>query len=99
MEENNNQRLHSVVLTESNNSNDSNNSNIANDKQFLCCFSNKWLFEHSGPAGYKNYNDNYYLCCSCLDCCTWFLEFEQKKSCCCKKNIVCFMCCCSITFQ
>jgi hypothetical protein len=105
MEENINQRLHSVVLSESNESKGSketHESKINNDvtkKSFVCCFSNKWWFDHSSPAGYKNYDENDCLCCACLDCCTWCLEFQQKKSKCCKNDVVCFMCCCSITFQ
>ena len=101
MEENNNHRLKSVILSDSSESELSKelkDENIMN-KSFICCFSNRWWFEHTSPAAYKIYDENDCLCCICLDCCTWCLEFHYKKSSCCKNNVICFMCCCSITFQ
>lgn len=106
MEEINKQRLHSVVLSESSESNMSKETQQINksnentmDKTFICCFSNRWWFKHTNPAIYTNYDENYCQCCKFLDCCTWCLEFRNKKCLCCKNNVVCFMCCCTITFQ
>ena len=103
MDENSNQRLHSVVLTESSESNISKESEVLKDaftkKKFICCFSNKWCFDHTNPAAYRIYDEDDYLCCTFFDCCSWCLEFQREKSLCCKKNVVCFMCCCSISFQ
>ena len=97
MEENSNHTLESLVLSDSSKLNER-KENVMN-KPFICCFSNRWWFDHSTPAAYKIYDENDCLCCTCLDCCTWCLEFQQKKSKCCKNDVVCFMCCCSITFQ
>ena len=105
MEENSNQRLHSIVLSDSSESEISkeskklNEDNIIMDKPFIRCFSNKWCFQNLTPCANKTYDEKDYLCCTYLDCCTCCLEFHQKKSKCCKNNVVCFMCCCSITFH
>ena len=96
MDDNNDERLHSVVLTDSS---ESKKDFFIKNEPTICCFSNKWWLEHTSPSTYKIYDENYCLCCRCLDCCTWCLEFQNTKLSCCKKNIVCFMCCCSITFQ
>lgn len=98
-------RLESIVLTESNeyekNPISNNNEPLLKNKKekCICCFSSRWCFENVTPGAYKIYNENDYLCCPCLDCGSWCLEFQYKKSECCKKNIICFMCCCIISFQ
>ena len=58
MEENNDNRLHSVVLTDLNDLKESKASNNTTDKSFVCCFSNKWWFDHLRPAAYTNYDEN-----------------------------------------
>lgn len=69
------------------------------DKTMVCCcISKKWLFEHSGFPGIKNYDKNKNNCCICLDCCTWCLEFRLSKQFNCIKDTNCYLCCCSIYF-
>lgn len=104
MEETRNERLHSVVLTDSNDSKETKEtketkvSNNITDNSSVCCFSNKWWFDHSGPAAYSSYDENDRPCCLCFDCCTWCFEFKQKKWCCCKQDTYCHLCCCRIHF-
>ena len=64
-----------------------------------CCISDKWLFEHSGIAWFKMYDEtenNYFLC---LDCCTWCLEFRCNKWSICEKGMNCYLCCCVLYFE
>ena len=98
MEENNDNRLHSVVLTDFNDLKESKASNNTTDKSFVCCFSNKWWFDHLRPAAYTNYDENDKVYFMWFDCCAWCLEFEQKKWCCCKESVYCNLCCCRIHF-
>ena len=65
------------------------------NKTVCCCISEKWSFEHSGIATFKQYDEN--SCCTCLDCCSWCLEFRCKKICC-FKNKICYVGCCTIYF-
>ena len=69
------------------------------DKRMCCCIYDKWCFKHQGLSAYKIYDDNDCLCFTCLDCCTWCLEFKQKRSILCRRKTICFMCCFSITFD
>jgi hypothetical protein len=69
------------------------------DKYILCCcISEKWCFEHTGVAIIKEYDQEVNNCFTCLDCCTWCLEFHTTKSSICKKQTNCYLCCCSIYF-
>jgi len=63
-----------------------------------CCITEKWCFEHSGIAGFKEYDDTKNNCCKCLDCCTWCLELNYKKPFCCIKETYCYLCCLTINF-
>jgi hypothetical protein len=67
-------------------------------KSICCCISEQWCFEHSGIAGFKNYDENKNHCCLCLDCCTWCLEFKIKKPLNIIKDTNCYICCFSIYF-
>lgn len=62
-----------------------------------CCITEKWCFNHMGIASIRSYDKNINNCCTCLDCCTWCLEFQTKK-CSCKNQTICYLCCCSIYF-
>ena len=68
-------------------------------KTICCCISQKWCFEHSGIAGFKYYDENKNNCCTCLDCCSWCLEFRFKKMPIFSKEMSCYMCCCAIYFD
>ena len=115
MEESSKQRLHSVILSESHllskeshvstkelnepkELNEYKDNNIIYES-FICCFTNKWCFDHMNPASYRIYDETHEIYCICFDCCNWCLEFEQNKCLCCKKNSICFMCCCTIRFK
>jgi hypothetical protein len=69
------------------------------NKYYICCFSEKWCFDHRGISLNKEYDENVCLCFQFLDCCAWCLEFKQKRNCFCRDTTVCFMCCCTITFD
>jgi len=62
-------------------------------KKMCCCITEQWCFEHSGIASFANYDEN--SCCTCLDCCSWCLEFRCKKICC-FKNKIFYVGCCTI---
>jgi hypothetical protein len=69
------------------------------DKYLLCCcVTEKWCFEHSGIAVFKEYDEDINNCCKCLDCCTWCLEFNLKKPCNLIKDTNCYLCCLTIYF-
>jgi hypothetical protein len=74
--------------------------NPSNDKYFIscCCITEQWCFEHIGIPIEKEYDDTVYNCCTCLDCCTWCLEFQIKKCSICVKQTNLYLCCCSIYF-
>jgi hypothetical protein len=73
--------------------------NPSKEKYTLCCcISDKWCFEHSGIAGFKQYDEHKNNCCTCLDCCTWCLEFKFKKPMNCIKDTNCYICCFTIYF-
>ena len=94
MEFNNNQPLY-----QSSKNIDSRLLHSTDDKHLLCCcISYKWCFDHSGIAITKQYSDNEYNCCTCLDCCTWCLECQTKKCSICIKQTNLYLCCCSIYF-
>jgi len=81
------------------NSNDTTPTSSKNKYILSCsCITEKWCFEHTGIAGIKEYNDNVSNCCTCLDCCTWCLEFRTRKYSICEKQTACYLCCCSIYF-
>ena len=63
-----------------------------------CCISEEWCFNHGGLPSLKIYDKNANNCCTCLDCCSWCLEFRRKKMSICKKQTNCYLCCCSIYF-
>ena len=63
-----------------------------------CCVTEKWCFQHTGLAGIKGYDDNLNNCCTCLDCCTWCLEFRTNKYSICQRQTAFYLCCCSIYF-
>lgn len=66
--------------------------NVSNDNI------NKWLFRHTGIPTIKEYDNNINNCCTCLDCCTWCLEFHINKYSICKNPTICYLCCFSIYF-
>lgn len=69
------------------------------DKYMIsCCISEKWCFDHTGLSAIKEYDKNTNNCCTCLDCCTWCLEFHTKKYSICKNETICYLCCLSIYF-
>ena len=68
------------------------------DKYILCCITEKWCFEHSGIAVFKEYDETKKHCCKSLDCCTWCLELNYKTSFCCIKETYCYLCCLTINF-
>lgn len=72
--------------------------NTKRDNTICCCISNKWCFEHSGIAVFPNYDTNKNNCCTCLDCCSWCLEFKINKPIICIKNTNCYICCIVIYF-
>jgi|688.fasta_scaffold04704_4 hypothetical protein len=92
MEDEYTSRLHSVALSESDES-----KKISDDKPIIktkkCCFKTNEM------NVYKIYDENDCLLCKCLDWCSWLSNIDCKKSSCCERNIICFMCCCSITIQ
>ena len=63
-----------------------------------CCITDQWWFEHSGIAGFNNYDEDINNWCTCLDCCTWCLECKIKKPVCCIKETNCYICCFVIYF-
>jgi hypothetical protein len=65
---------------------------------YCCCITEKWCFEHSGIALFKEYDETKNNCCICLDCCTWCLEFNLKKPSNCIKDTNCYLCCITIYF-
>jgi hypothetical protein len=67
-------------------------------KKVCCCITDQWCFEHSGIAGFNNYDEDKNNCCTCLDCCTWCLEFKFKKPLNCIKDTNCYICCFAIYF-
>lgn len=69
------------------------------NKYVICCFSEKWCFNHQGISIDKEYDEDDCLCFKFLDCCSWCLEFNYKRGCLCPKRTICFMGCCSITFD
>jgi hypothetical protein len=71
-----------------------------NDNYLICCccITEKWCFDHTGISGNREYDDTVYNCCTCLDCCTWCLEFRIKKYSICIKQTNFYLCCCSIYF-
>lgn len=72
--------------------------NVNIDKRLCCCISYKWCFEHSGIVVFPNYDKNKNNYCTCLDCCTWCLEFNIKKPVICIKDTNCYICCTVIYF-
>ena len=73
--------------------------NTENNKSFLCCISYKWCFAHLGLSGNTTYDEDTCLCCRCLDCCSWCLEFNNKTNWFCRYKMVCFGCCFSIFYN
>lgn len=73
--------------------------NPENNKKFWCCISYKWCFAHLGFSGNTTYDEDTCLCCRCLDCCSWCLEFNNKTNWFCRYKMVCFGCCCSIFYN
>jgi len=69
-----------------------------NKKKMCCCVTEKWCFEHSGIAGFTSYDENKTNYCTCLDCCTWCLEFKLNKPINCMKDTNCYICCFAIYF-
>ncbi len=69
-----------------------------NKKKICCCVTEKWCFEHSGIAGFTSYDENKNNCCTCLDCCTWCLEFKLRKPTNYMKDTNCYICCFAIYF-
>jgi hypothetical protein len=63
-----------------------------------CCISEKWCFNHIGIATISEYDESINNYCTCLDCCTWCLEFRFEKMSTCKKETNCYLCCCVIYF-
>jgi len=102
--EDSNHRLHSIALSESEES-----KHIPDDKPIkkpkTCCSKtnksneSKESNETNEMNVYKIYDENDCLLCKYLDWCSWLSNINCKKSSCCERNIVCFMCCCSITFE
>ncbi len=90
---------HSVTLYQIAINNDGEMLFSREDKSMICCcISNKWLFEHSGIAGFTTYDENKNNCCTCLDCCTWCLEFKLRKPINYMKDTNCYICCFAIYF-
>ena len=69
-----------------------------NKNTSCCCITDHWCFEHSGIAGFNNYDEDKNNCCTCLDCCTWCLEFKYKKPLKCIRDTNCYICCFAIYF-
>jgi len=65
-----------------------------------CCFclNEKWCFNHVNINGFKQYDKNTNNCCTCLDCCTWCLEFKFQNTQLCVKPTNIYLCCCVIYF-
>lgn len=69
------------------------------DKYLICCcITEKWCFEHSGIAGFKEYDETKNNYCKCLDCCTWCLELNYGTPFICLKDTNCYLCCLTIYF-
>ncbi len=69
------------------------------ESMFCCCITNRWCFEHTGiPLISKEYDESNYNCCTCLDCCSWCLEFKFNKCSLCVKQVNIYLCCFTIYF-
>jgi len=69
------------------------------NKYICCCFSEQWFFQHHGLSAPKEYGKNDCLCFTCLDCCSWCLEFKQQRFFLCKERTFCFLCCITFIFE
>ena len=63
-----------------------------------CCITDKWCFDHSRISINTDYDEREFHCCTCLDCCTWCLEFKIKNCSICSKKTNLYLCCFTIYF-
>ena len=65
---------------------------------YCFCLNEKWCFNHIGINAFKEYDNNVINCCTCLDCCTWCLEFNIRGCAICYKPLHLYLCCFTIYF-